>query len=148
MSQANPDYINIHDFRYNPFTGVYTPKTIGSGGNPYERRKIPSSSPYVLKLFELPQLNSPTSTEIWLIPAPTGTQLTETDTSPSAGEFRVDYDYGYVEFNSAQSGQEIDIAYYGLGTINQEALWLAIEKQMITYGFIFSGHIGNVGNKF
>jgi hypothetical protein len=115
------DFSQIVDSRYNPFTDTYTPYKYGYDGNPFEVRTIPSTPPYIIKLYESPQLNIPSTTVVYDGPDP----LTEVSflQAPGNGEFRVQYDAkgnGSIEFNSAQSGLGVSIAYYGLGTLMQK----------------------------
>ena len=49
-----PDYDDIEDIRYDPWTNTYNPHQYG-GGNPTEDQVIPSSSPYEITLNEYPR---------------------------------------------------------------------------------------------
>jgi len=118
------NYDDIEDIRYNPFTGVYTPKQIGYAGNPVERRTVPNTSPYQIKLFEVPQETIPSVMRV--VPSVGGSALIEVGFNqvPASGEYRVSYSgilgAGIIEFNSAQAGVQMDVSYYGLGHINQK----------------------------
>lgn len=123
MSDTILDYDGIIDYRYNPFTETWDPKKIGYGLNPAERRTIPNSAPYWIKLYEGIQENAPSTTNITLVVG--GTTLSEVAKSrtPSDGQYRVNYDergHGIIEFNSAQKGLQVDIQYYGLGSLFQK----------------------------
>lgn len=117
------NYDDIEDFRYNPFSGEFTPKLIGYGGNPAEVRQIPSSSPYWIKLYESPLEDTPSKTRI--IRNDTSITLTEVSktTIPSTNQYRVNYDElgnGIVDFHPSLSGVEVSISYYGLGHLFQK----------------------------
>jgi hypothetical protein len=108
-------FSDVANYRYNPFTDKFSPNVISN-----ENRTIPASPPYQVVLFESPQENSPSTTNITLTIG--GTQLTEVSktTTPGNLQYRVNYDEqsnGIVEFNSGQAGLEVDIDYYGLGTL-------------------------------
>jgi hypothetical protein len=122
MSDTQLSYEDLSDLRYNPFTDEYSPKQIGYGANSPEVRTIPNSSPYIIKLFEAPQRNTPTTTEITLVS--TSEKLVEVSktTALSNKRFRVNYDekdIGKIEFHPNQKGLQVSIKYYGLGTIMQ-----------------------------
>jgi hypothetical protein len=127
-------YDNIIDLRYNPFTGVYTPKKIGYGIIPPEVRTVPTTAPYQIKLYEHPQENVPSTTNIETVG---GTPLREVsfNQSPASGEYRVCYDElgnGIVEFNSAQKGVQMNISYYGLGSILQKTSFRLVQEAYYT----------------
>jgi hypothetical protein len=108
-------FSDVANYRYNPFTDTFSPNVISN-----ENRTIPASPPYQVVLFESPQENSPSTTNITLTIG--GTQLIEVSktTTPGNLQYRVNYDEqsnGIVEFNSGQAGLEVDIDYYGLGTL-------------------------------
>lgn len=120
-----PDFINLSNYRYNPFNNSYTPKKIGYGANAPEERIISSTAPYMLILHEAPQYQNPSVTRI--IDTTLGITLTEVPKTqtPANNQYRVNYDekgLGWVEFNSSQAGHTIEISYYGLGSINKLAL--------------------------
>lgn len=115
------DYDDIADFRYNSFTGVYSPKAIGYGANPAERYTIPASAPYIIKLYEFPQKNVPSTTVATMVIG--GAVLKEVPASktPAVNEYRVQYEPlggGQVEFHASKKGLQVDMKYYGLGTIH------------------------------
>ena len=53
--------IDAPNYRFNPFTQVFTPKGIGYGAEPVESKTIPSTSPYWVYLDEIPRLDSPST---------------------------------------------------------------------------------------
>jgi hypothetical protein len=112
-------YNDIVDFRYNPFTGEFTPLTIGRNGNPVERRTVPNSAPYHIKLFEVPEQTTPSSMRV--IETVSGDELDEVSATatPASKQYRATYYNelapGILGFNSAQAGIQMDISYNGLG---------------------------------
>lgn len=120
-------YTDIENIRYDPFAnsgnGAFTPNIIGHGVSTAERRTVPNSAPYVLYLYEAPQQNLPSTTEITLVVG--GTTLFEKTRfeTPGALEYSIVYynelGTGAVKFNAAQAGAEVDINYYGLGHLTQ-----------------------------
>jgi hypothetical protein len=112
-------YDDIVDFRYNPFTGEFDPLTIGRNGNPVERRTVPNSAPYHIKLFEVPEQTTPSSMRV--VPSAGGSELDEVSitVTPGSGQYRATYYNelapGILGFNSAQAGVQMDISYNGLG---------------------------------
>ena len=123
--------IEAPDYRYNPFTGVFSAYGYGYGGNPVEVKTIPLTAPYWVYLDEIPRKDTPKTVSI-AETSPGTTAFTEVSftTTPAAGQFRVVYGaepastsgvigQGIIEFNSADAGKSIDISYYGLGAILQ-----------------------------
>ncbi len=150
------DYDDIVDIRYNPFTEVYTPLQIGYGVNPVEVRTVPTAAPYHIKLFECPQENVPSTTDISDTATSTALEEVSITTTPAANQYRVKYDGiggGIVEFNSAQAGVQMDIKYYGLGHILQK---LSLDTRVPSSGDTtiagnktFTGDItGNIVNNY
>jgi hypothetical protein len=133
MAVTPLQYDDIVDIRWDPFAnggigdwqpfGIGQP-SVGFGSRSAEIRQIPASAPYRIKLYELPQLNLPSTTDITLEIG--GTQLQEVSVSDSPGnlEYRVVYPdalgAGEAEFNLGQAGQNVIIRYYGLGHIIQK----------------------------
>ena len=114
-------YANIQDARYNPFTDTYTPKGFGydSGVDP-ERQTVPAIAPFWVRTFEKPRKDLPST--IRCVDVLTSTALTEVSgsTAPAVGQFRVAYSgegVGTIEFHSSMAGMDVDVSYYGLGTI-------------------------------
>lgn len=54
--------MTIYNFRFDPWTGTPQPVDIND-----ERHTIPASSPYTIKLLEVPQKNAPTTTAIRIV---------------------------------------------------------------------------------
>ena len=99
----------------------------GYSGNPKEEQIIASSSPYYIFLNEIPRDDNPSTL---LVNEKGGSAFTEVSfsTSPAVGQFRVIYGgdetqplsiggQGIIEFNSADAGKTMEIAYYGMGSI-------------------------------
>ncbi len=127
MSDSILQYDDIADLRLNPFdtdeSTKWSPKQIGYGSNDPETRTVPVSSPYQIKLFEYAQENAPSTTMI--VPTAGGAALEEVakTVTPGDGQYRVNYDElgtAIIEFSSAQAGVQMDISYYGLGTVLQK----------------------------
>lgn len=116
------------NIRINPF--------VGSGGtttyiNLTETHIIPSVSPYVIRLNEVPEKQDPSNIRaVWVdssTGAVTASALTEVAATPAAGEFRPDYstkadgndnwNTGMIEFSSVDAGKIVQISYTGMGTL-------------------------------
>lgn len=116
------------NIRINPF--------IGDGGTTNyvdftEVHIIPTASPFVVRLNEVPQKKDPSNMKVVYVDettgAPTTTVLTEVAATPGAGEFRPDYstnadgdedwNTGLIEFSSADAGKSIQVSYTGMGTL-------------------------------
>lgn len=116
------------NIRINPF--------IGDGGTTNyvdftEVHIIPTVSPFVVRLNEVPQKKDPSNMKVVYVDettgAPTTTVLTEVAATPGAGEFRPDYstnadgdedwNTGLIEFSSADAGKSIQVSYTGMGTL-------------------------------
>jgi hypothetical protein len=128
MAVTPLDYDDIVDIRFDPFAnagqGEFNPKLIGYGGTPVETRLIPASAPYVIKLYEAPQQNVPSTTIVELVStSEILTEVSQTKT-PASKQYRVIYydnlAMGLIEFHSSQAGLEVDISYYGLGHLIQK----------------------------
>lgn len=130
--------------RWNPFTEASTASVITD-----EVHAIPDSSPYWVRLFEVPDedYTDPTSGTPVYIRNSAATVFTEVSGSPGLNEFRVDYDYksGWVEFNSGNSDQVILVCYRGLGSPVEAELtnWL---QRVPILGDYFGGD-GSDGSK-
>lgn len=94
---------DLYDDRFNPFTASELPKAISN-----EVQAVPSFSPFQIQLNEIPQQAG----------GVTISGYTEVTTTPTSGQFRVDYTYktGLVEFHSSAAGAVIQASYNGLGT--------------------------------
>lgn len=116
------------NIRINPF--------VGDGGtttyiNLTETHIIPSVSPYVIRLNEVPEKQDPSNIRaVWVDSATgavTASALTEVAATPAAGEFRPDYstkadgndnwNTGLIEFSSSDAGKIVQISYTGVGTL-------------------------------
>lgn len=116
------------NIRINPF--------VGSGGattyvNLTETHIIPSVSPFVIRLNEVPEKRDPSNMKCVYVDDTTGAvtsrALTEVAATPAAGQFRPDYstkadkddswNTGLIEFNSADAGKIVQISYTGMGTL-------------------------------
>lgn len=116
------------NIRINPF--------IGDGGtatyiNLTETHIIPSVSPYVIRLNEVPEKQDPSNIRaVWVdssTGAVTASALTEVAATPAAGEFRPDYatkadgndnwNTGLIEFSAVDAGKIVQISYTGIGTL-------------------------------
>lgn len=116
------------NIRINPF--------VGSGGattyvNLTETHIIPSVSPFVIRLNEVPEKRDPSNMRCVYVDDTTGavtsSALTEVAATPAAGQFRPDYstkadkddswNTGLIEFNSADAGKIVQISYTGMGTL-------------------------------
>lgn len=116
------------NIRINPF--------IGDGGtatyiNLTETHIIPSVSPYVIRLNEVPEKQDPSNIRaVWVdssTGAVTASALAEVAATPAAGEFRPDYstkadgndnwNTGLIEFSSVDAGKIVQISYTGMGTL-------------------------------
>jgi len=120
---------NRNNLRYNPFTQAFTAYGYGKGGNDKEVKTVPTSSPYWIYLDEIPREDTPSTVAINEQGGSTFTEVSFS-TSPAASQYRVCYGgdgtttqttagQGIVEFNSADAGKIMEIAYYGLGDIMQ-----------------------------
>ena len=116
------------NIRINPF--------VGDGGtatyiNLTETHIIPSVSPYVIRLNEVPEKQDPSNIRAVWVDSTTGSAtasaLTEVAATPAAGEFRPDYstkadgndnwNTGLIEFSSSDAGKIVQISYTGMGTL-------------------------------
>lgn len=116
------------NIRINPF--------VGDGGtttyiNLTETHIIPSVSPYVIRLNEVPEKQDPSNIRaVWVdssTGAVTASALTEVAATPAAGEFHPDYatkadgndnwNTGLIEFSAVDAGKIVQISYTGMGTL-------------------------------
>jgi hypothetical protein len=101
--------------RFNPFTAadMAVSKT-------EDHVMVPTSSPFCLQLLEVPRKDSPSSVVIYNYTD--GITMAEVVTSPTLGQFRVDYPSpagqgtGLIEFNSGDAGKDIRIVYMATGS--------------------------------
>ena len=105
----------IRNYRFDPFAAVNSYAVITD-----EVHAIPGSSPYWVRLHEVPDENytDPTSGTPVYVRSAAGTVFTEVSSSPGLNEYRVDYNYktGWVEFNSGNAGEIILVCYRGTGS--------------------------------
>lgn len=111
------------DFRYNPFSDVSTAVLAT------ERHLIPSESPYVVTLNEIPQKTSPSTMTVNEIGATgiAGASFAEVAAIPEAGQFWADYNTGATGsenwntgkllFNAADAGKMVEVTYTATGTL-------------------------------
>jgi hypothetical protein len=128
MAVTPLEYDDIVDIRFDPWTnagqGEFEPLAIGYGANPAEVRNVPNTAPYEIKLYEAPQLNSPSTTVI--TQTTPSLELVEVGQSvtPGSGQYRVvyydDLGMGLIQFHEDQKGKEVSIKYYGLGHLIQK----------------------------
>ena len=101
--------------RRNPFSKTENPVIKQETG-----LVIPTSSPYFIQLVELPLKETPSSVIVFNV---TDNQyMTEVQTSPGQGQFRVDYPEpdgegtGLIEFSSYDAGKTVNVTYKGTGS--------------------------------
>lgn len=114
----------IKDYRLNPFLNVFEVSAISG-----ETHKVPTSSPYTIRLNEVPQKTDPSSL---IVKYSDGTVLTEVAAQPSAGQYWPDYNTtahgvdnwnaGTLLFNAADAGKTVTVSYNGLGTLVDDRL--------------------------
>lgn len=108
------------NFRYNQFDNVLEPVNIVD-----ELQVVGFTSPYTIKLSEVPAKMSPSTLKIKY--QDTGTELIEVAANPAAGEFWPDYstnanndeswNTGTIKFNAADAGKAVLCSYDGIGTL-------------------------------
>ena len=113
------------DIRVNPFNNAT------NYVNLTERHIVPSVSPFVVRLNEVPEKQDPSNMQMYYVDDTTGqtteTALTEVAATPGAGEFRPDYstnafddtswNTGLIEFSSSDAGKIIEVSYTATGTL-------------------------------
>lgn len=113
------------DIRVNPFNNAT------NYVNLTERHIVPSVSPFVVRLNEVPEKQDPSNMQMYYVDDTTGqtteTALTEVAATPGTGEFRPDYstnafddtswNTGLIEFSSADAGKIIEVSYTATGTL-------------------------------
>lgn len=114
----------IVDYRLDPFLGVFNIKAINN-----EQHTIPTSSPYTIRLNEVPQKTEPTTL---LVKFSDGTALTEVAAQPAQGQVWPDYNTtehgvadwntGTLLFSAADAGKIVLVSYNGLGTLVDDRL--------------------------
>lgn len=112
----------IADYRYDPFLDVINIKAVSQ-----EKHTIPTSSPYTIRLNEVPQNTDPSTI---ICKFTDGTALTEVAAQPEQGQFWPDYSVaaggdwntGTLLFNSADAGKSVLVSYNGMGTLVDDRL--------------------------
>lgn len=111
------------DFRHDPFSDVSTAVVTT------ERHLIPSTSPYVVMLCEIPQKTSPSTMTVTEIDGTgtAGTSFAEVAAIPESGQFWADYNTGATGsenwntgkllFNAADAGKMVEVTYTATGTL-------------------------------
>ena len=109
----------IVDYRLDPFLNVMNTKKISN-----ESHRIPTQSPYTIRLTEVPQKADPSSL---VVKYENGMVLTEVAAQPSQGQYWPDYNTtahgiadwntGTILFNAADAGKKVIVSYYGIGTL-------------------------------
>lgn len=111
------------DFRYNPFSDVSTAVLAT------ERHLIPSVSPYVVALNEIPQKTSPSTMTVKQLNSDGGfgASFAEVAAIPEAGQFWADYNTnaagseswntGKLLFNATDAGKMVEVTYTATGTL-------------------------------
>lgn len=108
----------IYDYRLIPWNNVLDIRNISG-----ERHQIPTTSPFTVRLLEVPQKTEPTSLSVTC----NGTAMTEVAAMPEQGQFFPDYranvtgdpnwNRGELLFNAADAGKWITVNYRGMGTL-------------------------------
>lgn len=108
----------IYDYRLDPWNNVLDIHNISG-----ERHTIPTTSPFTVRLLEVPQKTEPTSLNVVC----NGVAMTEVAATPEQGQFFPDYranvtgdpnwNRGEMLFNAADAGKTITVSYRGMGTL-------------------------------
>ena len=108
----------IYDYRLDPWNNVLDIHNISG-----ERHQIPTTSPFTVRLLEVPQKTEPTSLSVTC----NGTAMTEVAATPEQGQFFPDYranvtgdpnwNRGELLFNAADAGKWITVNNRGMGTL-------------------------------
>ena len=108
----------IYDYRLDPWNNVLDIHNISG-----EQHQIPTTSPFTVRLLEVPQKTEPTSLSVTC----NGTAMTEVAATPEQGQFFPDYranvtgdpnwNRGELLFNAADAGKWITVNYRGMGTL-------------------------------
>lgn len=127
----------MHDYRYNPFSNALEPIAITG-----ETHIIPTNSPFTIRLCEVPLKESPSTVSLTI----GGVAGVEVAAEPAAGEFRCDYttgadqddnwNTGLIQFNAADAGKTVVVAYNGMGTL--ASVNLPIHSQLFTASGMFT----------
>ena len=112
IERFKDSYVN---HRWNPFTGADM-----AVDKEEDHLFIPSGSPFVVQLLEVPRKNTPSSITVYCYDDEA--YFTEVFTTPTQGEFRVDYPEpnghgtGLIEFNQNDANKEIRVNYKATGS--------------------------------
>ncbi|WP_370834244.1 hypothetical protein [Acidaminococcus sp.] len=108
----------IYDYRLDPWNNVLDIHNISG-----EQHQIPTTSPFTVRLLEVPQKTEPTSLNVVC----NGVAMTEVAATPEQGQFFPDYranvtgdpnwNRGELLFNAADAGKTITVSYRGMGTL-------------------------------
>lgn len=118
-------------WRYHPFTGLYYPSSIVQ--EEHTIAYIADWNAYGIELDEAPDRDYAVTIVEDVTGGATFTEVGQA-VSPSAGEYRVDYDddgffaTGRVEFNSADNGKAVLVSYYGRGQVAKPSSLLSIGR--------------------
>lgn len=114
----------IVDYRLDPFLGTFNVRAINN-----EKHTVPTSSPYTIRLNEVPQKTDPTTLRVTYSG---GAALTEVAAQPAQGQYWPDYNTtehgiadwntGTLLFNAADAGKVVLVSYNGLGTLTDDRL--------------------------
>lgn len=109
----------IVDYRFDPFLNAFNVKPISG-----EIHQIPTTSPYEIKLVEVPQKTDPSTLHISFS---NGQALTEVAAQPAQGQYWPDYltkahgiadwNTGTILFNAQDAGKTVVVSYNGIGTL-------------------------------
>ena len=99
-----------YDVRFDPFLETWALLDIAD-----ESHIVPANTPYYIDCEEVPNEDSPSSVSIYDVTD--AASLSEISTTPSDGEYQVDYEYktGKIRFNAAQAGHTVQVTYKGTG---------------------------------
>jgi hypothetical protein len=105
----------MSNHRFNPFTGADM-----SISKTEDHVTVPTGSPFCLQLLEVPLKEIPSTVVVYNYPD--AITMTEVETSPILGQYRVDYPSpaghgtGMIEFNSGDAGKDLRITYKATGS--------------------------------
>ncbi|WP_443935553.1 hypothetical protein [Phascolarctobacterium faecium] len=115
------------NYRHDPYADIATTIALS------ERHLVPTVSPYIVELGEVPVKSAPSTVKVKYITAIEGDQLTyggtltEVSATPVEGQYFPDYhtnadknpewNTGKVMFSAADAGKMVEISYMGKGTL-------------------------------
>lgn len=125
------------DYRYDQFENVALPVEVID-----ETHIIPSSSPFSIRLIEIPVKDNPSTMTATI----GGVPLAEVSATPGVNEFWPDYstsadgdpywNTGEILFNTSRAGQTVKVSYRKSGTLLDVAR-VGLHRQMFTSNGIF-----------